>query len=152
MATEAGCLADVITGAFGAGVEDKVIDGITHPVWGGPCCKLWKESMEALEDGRGEVVKVGEMVGEGCGKGDRPFVVPHVETGGGSSDGTAHGDNEVGDGTGVGVHEAKPPLGDGDVGDEHGGFRDGISVGQLGKEVLGHGVNAVGKGACPGIP
>jgi hypothetical protein len=53
---------------------------------------------------QGEVVDVGKC--------DGLFVATHVKTGrGGSSDGTAHGNDKVRDGMGVGVHEAEAPIG-----------------------------------------
>lgn len=130
MATEAGFLTDAVASAFGACVEDEVGDGILDAVRSGARCKLWEEFVESMEDGRGEVVEVGEMVGQGDGEVDGLFVGAHVEARCGSSDGAAHCDYEIRNGTSVGVHEAKTPLRDGDVGDEHGCFWDGGIVGK----------------------
>jgi hypothetical protein len=47
---------------------------------------MWEEVVETMTDGRGEVVKVGEMVGDGCREQDGVFVTSHVESEGGSSD------------------------------------------------------------------
>jgi hypothetical protein len=53
-----------------------------------------------------------------------------IEPGCGSSDGAAHCDYKIWDGTSVGVHEAESPLRDCDVGNEHGCFGDGGIVGE----------------------
>ena len=71
------------------------------------------------------VVVEGVMVGERRGEMDGIFISAHVESRCGGFDGACHGDDEVGDGSGVGVHETQAAVGKGDVCDGHGGFRDG---------------------------
>ena len=64
----------------------------------------------------------------------------------------AHGEDEVGNGSGVWVHEAKTPLGNCDVGNEERREGDGISLGEPGEKVRDHCVDAAGEWAFPGVP
>lgn len=147
----AGCLTKIISSTLGAGRGGKVGDGVGTGLGGSDACNGWKEAVVVQEE-LGEVVLGGEVVGNGLGEWYVSMVLTHVETRLGGASGGGHGDDEVRNGTGVGVHEAKTPMCTGDVCDEHGWIGDRRCVGETGQEVMGHGVNAMGKGAVPSVP
>ena len=70
----------------------------------------------------------------------------------GVASGLAHLDDKVRDGEGDGVHEAKPPLADGDVCYEEGGERDVGTLGEAGEEKFDHVTDSDSKWPHPFIP
>ena len=70
----------------------------------------------------------------------------------GVAGGLAHLDDKVRDGAGDGVHEAEPPLGDGDVCYEEGGERDVGTLGEAGEESFDHVTDSDGEWSHPFIP
>ena len=81
-------------------------------------------------------------------------VTGHTDSLSGQVGGLAHGEDNVGDISCVGVHEPQPALRQCDVGNEEGVDRDGVMTGRLGKEAGGHVVDAGtgGEGGMPFIP
>lgn len=70
----------------------------------------------------------------------------------GGSDGSGHGDDEIGDGAGVGIHESQTAVGDGGVGNQEGGLWNLSSVGKAAKEGTGEGVDPSSERTIPGVP
>lgn len=92
----AGCLAEVITYAFSAGVIDEVGCGVSSCFWGSNASNGMKKPV-VMEDDGGKVVLGGEVVGDGLREEDVGVIFAPVETGLGSPDNGGHVDNEVGD-------------------------------------------------------
>ena len=80
------------------------------------------------------------------------MISPHVEATFGGSASAHHGYHEIGDGTGVGIHHAQAPMGEGDVGNEHRGRRQAWGVGDASEEVMRHRIGFPRQGAVPRIP
>eukprot|EP00956_Cyclotella_meneghiniana_P018265 scaffold30304_cov40-Cyclotella_meneghiniana.AAC.1 len=101
---------------------------------------------------REKLMEVVEVTRKGEREGDVGFVPIDLEAVGSCTDGTGHRDDEVWDGSGMGVEEAEAPLGDGYVGYEHGSGRNGRRVGETGQEIRCKIVNAFCKRAVPTVP
>ena len=80
------------------------------------------------------------------------MVTFYIETAGGCLDGVCHGKYKVGDGTGVGVHEAEASLRDCHLGYEEGSVGNIGVFGELGKEVGCDVLDASGEWSIPLMP